>query len=53
VALSTLTILVLYPMWTGASDRSKSWRRIITVTVWVHVGFLLFINLIVGSRFIP
>jgi hypothetical protein len=53
VALSTLTILVLYPMWTGASDRSKSWRRIITVTVWVHVGFLLFINLIVGNRFIP
>jgi hypothetical protein len=53
VVISTLTMLVLYPMWTGASDRSKSWRRIVTVIVWIHVVYLLLVNLIVGIRFIP
>jgi hypothetical protein len=53
LVLSTLTISVLYPMWTGASDRAKRWRPILKVVIWVHVGLLLFINLIVGSRFIP
>ncbi len=52
-AITTLVILVLYPMWTGTSDKSKRWRPILRVTFWVHLFFLLFINLIVGSRFIP
>lgn len=53
VAVSTLIILVLYPMWTGASDRSKRWKRILNVTAWIHLSLLILINLIVGSRFLP
>jgi len=53
LVLSTLTLLVVYPMWTGASEKMKSWRRVLRVTVWIHLFLLLFINLILGSRAIP
>ena len=53
LVLSTLTLLVVYPIWTGASAKMKSWRRVLRVTVWIHLFYLLFINLILGSRAIP
>jgi hypothetical protein len=53
LAISTLTIFVLYPIWISAGDGSKNWQRVLTITAWIHLVLLLFINLIVGSRFIP
>lgn len=53
VAVSTLLILVLYAMWTGASDKSKRWSRILTVIAWIHLSLLVLLNLIVGGRFLP
>lgn len=50
LVLTTLTILVIYVMWTGASDRLRTWRRVMGVTLWVHLFFLLFLNLILGGR---
>jgi hypothetical protein len=53
LVISTLTLLVVYVMWTGASDKMKSWRRVLRVTAWIHIFLLVGINLIVGGRVIP
>jgi hypothetical protein len=53
LAISTLTLLVVYVMWTGASAKMKSWRRVLRVTVWIHLFLLLFVNMILGGRAMP
>jgi len=53
LVLSTLTLLVVYPMWTAASEKMKSWRVVLRVTLWIHFFYLLSINLMLGSRAIP
>ncbi len=53
LVLSTLTVLVTYTMLTGASEKVKSWRRVVRITLWIHLFILLSINLILGGRMIP
>ena len=53
LVLSTLTILVTYAMMTAASEKTKSWRRVLRITMWIHLFFLLFINLLLGGRMLP
>ncbi len=53
LVLSTLTILVTYMMMTGASEKVKSWQRVLRITMWIHLFILLSINLLLGGRMIP
>jgi hypothetical protein len=53
VVLSTLTLLVTYVMMTGASEKAKSWQRVLRITLWIHLFILLSVNLILGGRMIP
>jgi hypothetical protein len=53
VVITTLIVLVIYPMWTGASEKMKRWRRVLVVTLWVHIFILLGVNLILGGRALP
>ena len=53
LVLSTLTMLVTYTIWTGASEKMKSWRRVLRLTIWLHLFLLLSINLILGGRMLP
>lgn len=51
--LSTLTVLVTYTLMTGATEKVKSWQRVLRITFWIHIVILLFINFILGGRMLP
>lgn len=53
VVISSLAILLIYTIWTGGSERIKSWQRVLWVTVGIHLPLLVLINAFVGGRSLP
>lgn len=53
LAIASLTILVVYTIWTGGGETMKRWRNVLRVTAWLHGIILLLINLFVGGRALP
>ena len=50
LVITTLVLLVAWPMWTTVHDHTKTWRRVFVANTWIHAGTLLLLLTILNVR---
>ncbi|MCH2667436.1 MAG: hypothetical protein MKZ59_05650 [Deinococcales bacterium] len=50
LVITTLVLLVAWPMWTTVHDHTKTWRRVFVANTWIHAVTLLLLLTILNVR---